>query len=78
MPENNIATKLETNEMMRIGSEIATAIAYLHSLSPPMLHCDLKPSNVMLTNHLRVHIANVVTVIDRTEIEIVVELGSIG
>ena len=30
--------------------QLATALAYLHSYSPPILHGDLKPENVMLFN----------------------------
>lgn len=38
----------------RWGIELAQVLNYLHSLDVPIIHCDLKPSNIMVTydNHL--------------------------
>nr|XP_020442501.1 receptor-interacting serine/threonine-protein kinase 3-like isoform X2 [Monopterus albus] len=37
----------------RLAHEVALGINFLHSLSPAMLHLDLKPSNVLLDSHLK-------------------------
>ncbi|XP_041636119.1 receptor-interacting serine/threonine-protein kinase 3 [Cheilinus undulatus] len=34
--------------VFRLAHQVALGINFLHSLSPPMLHLDLKPSNVLL------------------------------
>lgn len=36
---------------MRTGGacQLCEVIAYLHSQVPPILHCDIKPSNIMIT-----------------------------
>ena len=34
--------------MIQIGIEITQALAYLHSLTPPVMHRDIKPSNIFL------------------------------
>jgi eukaryotic-like serine/threonine-protein kinase len=39
---------------LAIASGIATALDTAHSLSPPFVHCDLKPQNVFLTTSGRV------------------------
>ena len=39
---------LPVAEVERIGSGIAEALAYLHARTPPILHRDLTPENVML------------------------------
>ena len=33
----------------RWGCQLCEAVAYLHAQDPPILHCDIKPSNVMVT-----------------------------
>ncbi|MBM3465892.1 MAG: serine/threonine protein kinase, partial [Armatimonadetes bacterium] len=37
------------NELLPILRQLASALQYLHSLSPPVIFRDLKPSNVMVT-----------------------------
>lgn len=37
---------------LRLLYQIASAINSLHLLRPPLLHLDLKPGNVLLTDHL--------------------------
>lgn len=60
----NLEQVLQEEEMMkkgikegliyRWGIELAQVLNYLHSLDAAIIHCDLKPSNVMVTydNHL--------------------------
>jgi serine/threonine protein kinase len=36
-------------EVVKIGAEICSALSYLHSRKPPVLHRDLKPGNVKIT-----------------------------
>ncbi|XP_032595485.1 putative mitogen-activated protein kinase kinase kinase 7-like isoform X4 [Drosophila grimshawi] len=33
--------------------QLAEAVAYMHGLSPPVIHRDLKPQNLLLTNNYR-------------------------
>lgn len=36
--------------------EVTMAMNFLHSLKPPLLHLNLKPSNVLLDDHLHVKV----------------------
>ncbi|XP_078132408.1 receptor-interacting serine/threonine-protein kinase 3 isoform X1 [Sander vitreus] len=38
--------------VFRLAHQVALGLNFLHSLSPPMLHLDLKPSNVLLDFYL--------------------------
>ncbi|XP_026154501.1 receptor-interacting serine/threonine-protein kinase 3 isoform X2 [Mastacembelus armatus] len=38
--------------VFRLAHQVALGINFLHSLSPPLLHLDLKPSNVLLDSDL--------------------------
>uniref|UniRef100_UPI0037E85446 receptor-interacting serine/threonine-protein kinase 3-like n=1 Tax=Semicossyphus pulcher TaxID=241346 RepID=UPI0037E85446 len=38
--------------VVRLAHQVALGINFLHSLSPPVLHLDLKPSNVLLDPYL--------------------------
>ena len=38
----------------RIAYQVALGMNFLHTLSPPLLHMDLKPSNVLLDSGLNV------------------------
>lgn len=37
------------NQMVRWGMQLCNALNYLHSQNPPIIHGDIKPSNIMLT-----------------------------
>eukprot|EP00767_Chilomastix_cuspidata_P001799 gnl/Chilomastix_cuspidata/193.p1 GENE.gnl/Chilomastix_cuspidata/193~~gnl/Chilomastix_cuspidata/193.p1 ORF type:complete len:685 (-),score=258.73 gnl/Chilomastix_cuspidata/193:1143-3197(-) len=43
---------LSTEQRLRILIKILEVVHYLHSLSPPIAHLDLKPENVLLTERL--------------------------
>lgn len=38
-----------TGQLIRWGMQICSALNYLHSQNPPVIHGDIKPSNLMLT-----------------------------
>lgn len=42
---------------LRILHQVALGMNFLHSLSPPLLHLDLKPSNVLLDGELHVRVS---------------------
>ena len=41
--------RFTSRELARWGMQICSALNYLHSQDPPVIHCDIKPANVMLT-----------------------------
>lgn len=41
--------RFRPKELIRWGMQICSALNYLHSQDPPVIHCDIKPANVMLT-----------------------------
>ena len=40
---------LEENDILAWANQLADALSYLHNLQPPVLHRDVKPSNLKLT-----------------------------
>lgn len=50
---------LHWTDRVRIATEMATALAYLHSAPEPIVHMDLKPSNVLLTRSVSVKLGDV-------------------
>lgn len=43
--------------VFRLAHQVALGINFLHSLSPPLLHLDLKPSNVLLDSYLNAKVS---------------------
>ncbi len=43
--------KFSINEIIKIGLQLCTVLAYLHGHQPPIIFRDLKPDNVMITNN---------------------------
>ncbi len=37
------------NQLIRWGMQVCSALNYLHSQKPPVIHSDIKPANIMLT-----------------------------
>ena len=56
-PEKNLKVFIEKNSIdiqkkINLLFEVARALAFLHSLDPPVLHRDIKPENIFIsTNH---------------------------
>ncbi|XP_052153309.1 probable LRR receptor-like serine/threonine-protein kinase At3g47570 isoform X2 [Oryza glaberrima] len=47
--QNSPKRGLSLGQMIRIAADVASALDYMHNqLTPPLIHCDLKPSNVLL------------------------------
>lgn len=40
--------KFTQNQMIRWGMQLCSALNYLHSQNPPVIHSDIKPANIML------------------------------
>ncbi|KAI4342089.1 hypothetical protein MLD38_026747 [Melastoma candidum] len=58
-PLNGLRRKLNLIERLNIAIDIACALDYLHNnCVPPIVHCDLKPSNVLLNNDMVGHVSD--------------------
>lgn len=50
---------LNLTQKLNIAIDIASAMDYLHhDCDPPVVHCDLKPGNVLLDDHMTAHIGD--------------------
>ena len=61
-------------QRLNIAIDIACALDYLHNYSvQPIIHCDLKPSNILLDNDMVAHVSDfglarlISTVIDSSQ-----------
>ncbi|OWM85064.1 hypothetical protein CDL15_Pgr027851 [Punica granatum] len=53
------AMKLGLMQRVNIAIDVASAMDYLHSdCEPPIVHCDLKPGNVLLDDHLTARVGD--------------------
>lgn len=43
--------KFRTKEIIKIAQQLCEAVSYLHKLDPPVIHSDIKPANVMLSEN---------------------------
>lgn len=50
---NKPEQRVWTLEKLQLASDVAEALVYVHSFSPPIVHRDLKSRNVLLTTELR-------------------------
>ena len=55
---------------LSILQDVSRAICYLHTLNPPMMHCNLSPNNIFLTANLLAKVS------DFTEMRVVSPLSS--
>ncbi|XP_022807184.1 cyclin-dependent kinase 1-like [Stylophora pistillata] len=46
--ENSDNFTLQSCNKYDVGKQVSLAVAYLHNLKPPLLHCDIKPANVLV------------------------------
>ncbi|CAO2164544.1 unnamed protein product, partial [Urochloa humidicola] len=47
--QNSPKRGLSLGQRIRIAMDVASALDYMHNqLTPPLVHCDLKPANVLL------------------------------
>lgn len=59
-PEENGEDKvLNLTRRLSIAIDVASALDYLHQHRPlPVIHCDLKPSNILLDNNMVAHVGD--------------------
>ena len=52
-PSHGLSQRLDVVQLVRICSDVAEGLSYLHHYSPvKVVHCDLKPSNILLDEDL--------------------------
>ena len=49
---------LDPARLLRLGEDLFRGLSDLHSLSPPMAHCDIKPANVLLDERGEAHLVD--------------------
>jgi serine/threonine protein kinase len=58
-PSNEQTHKLSLAHLLNIAIDVADALDYLHNSSwPTVIHCDLKPSNILLGGDWTAYVAD--------------------
>ncbi|XP_057998008.1 putative receptor-like protein kinase At3g47110 [Hevea brasiliensis] len=56
---NNWSRNLNLLQRLRVAIDLSFALHYLHDLcETPIIHCDLKPSNILLDNDMTAHVGD--------------------
>jgi hypothetical protein len=55
-PLDGLDLPLEESRALDIGVQLCDILTYLHSRSPPVIHRDIKPQNVILDNGGKIHL----------------------
>ncbi|KAK2634738.1 hypothetical protein Ddye_029530 [Dipteronia dyeriana] len=58
-PSEDTTTKLNLTQRLNIAIDVVSALEYLHlHLETPIVHCDIKPSNVLLDEDMIAHVGD--------------------
>lgn len=57
--ENHVPRRLSLFQRLNIAIDVACGLEYLHhGFGTPLIHCDLKPSNILLDNNFVAHLGD--------------------
>ncbi|KAL4348649.1 hypothetical protein GQ457_17G007440 [Hibiscus cannabinus] len=57
--DSEVEKALGMNQRMKVAQDVASALEYLHhDCETPIVHCDLKPSNVLLDEEMTAHVTD--------------------
>jgi len=57
--ERNLGNTLSLAQRLGVAVDIMDALDYLHNqCQPPIIHCDLKPSNILLTDDMSARVGD--------------------
>ncbi|GMI69761.1 EF-TU receptor [Hibiscus trionum] len=57
--ESEVEKAFGMNQRMKVAQDVASALEYLHhDCETPVVHCDLKPSNILLDEEMTAHVTD--------------------